>query len=132
MTTEEDQVHLMNISNAILEIESYTRYEDFNQFNREEETKAVVARNLMQIGGAAKLLSDDLKNRLADMDLRVLELLTNADFNYYTERDHHAMWSIIKQDLPEIREIVNTVSEKLDREEGFPNELEDRSEKGLE
>ncbi|MGB3184097.1 MAG: HepT-like ribonuclease domain-containing protein [Cyclobacteriaceae bacterium] len=132
MTTEEDQVHLMNISNAILEIESYTRYEDFNQFNREEETRAVVARNLMQIGGAAKLLSDDLKNRLADMDLRVLELLTNADFNYQTERNSNALWNIVKHDLPEIREIVNTVSEKLDREEDFPNELEDRPEKGLE
>lgn len=132
MTKEEDQVHLQNISNAIMEIESYTQYEDFNQFNREEETRAVVARNLMQIGGAAKLLSDDLKNRLADMDLRVLELLTNSDFNFHTERNSHALWSIIKEDLPLIREMVNTVSEKLDREEDFPEELEDRPEKGLE
>ncbi|MFA0962521.1 DUF86 domain-containing protein [Roseivirga sp. BDSF3-8] len=132
MITEEDQVHLQNISNAILEIESYTQYEDFNQFTREEETKAVVSRNLMQIGGATKLLSDDLKNRLADMDVRVMELLTNADYNYYVERDHHTLWNIIKNDLPRIREMVNTVSEKLNREEDFPSELEDRPEKGLE
>lgn len=117
MATQEDQVHLNNIINAINEIDAYVAHMDFNMFSREEETQSVVARNLQMIGDAASLLSDEIKDQYAYVDFNVLIGLKNANYDKEMELDHHFLWSIIENDLPLIRDDISRASEEIDREE---------------
>lgn len=117
MATQEDQVHLNNIANAIGEIDSYVENINFNQFQREEDIQAAVARNLQMIGDAASLLSDEVKDNYGYIDFNVLIGLKNSIYNIEMERDRHLLWSIIENDLPIIRDDVLTATEEINREE---------------
>ncbi len=114
---EEDQVHLSNISTMINEIEAYVENMDYNQFTREESIRQSVAVNLQQIGEAADLLSDEFTANFTEIDYRVLDVLKRAKFDEALEIDPHPIWSIITNDLPEFKNMVETRSEQMDREE---------------
>jgi uncharacterized protein with HEPN domain len=117
MAYEEDQVHLQNIINSITEIESYTENMDLNQFLIDEETQAVVGRNLQMIGDAASLLSDELKDGYGYVDYNVLIGLKNSLYNIEVERDGRLLWDIIENDLPFIKEDIFAVTEEISRED---------------
>jgi uncharacterized protein with HEPN domain len=117
MAFQEDQVHLQNIINSINEIESYTENMDLNQFLIDEETQAVVGRNLQMIGDAAFMLSDELKDGYGYVDFNVLIGLKNSLYNIEVERDGRLLWDIIENDLPIIKEDIYTVTEEISREE---------------
>ena len=104
-----------NIVNCINEIESYTKHLDYTGFVKEEGTKGAVSRNLQMIGDAAYMLysSDDWKRKFEDVNLQSLISLKNAWYNDEWEVDHQMLWNIIEADLPEIKEVVSTESEKM-------------------
>jgi uncharacterized protein with HEPN domain len=117
---EEDQVHLSNISTMINEIEAYVGSMDYNQFSKEESIRQSVAVNLQQIGEAANLLSDEFKADFTEVDYRVLDVLKRAKFNEAMEHGYRQIWSVIKNDLPLFRDMVETRSEQMDRNDGEP------------
>lgn len=117
MATQEDQVHLNNIVTSINEIDSYTQHMDYNQFGRDEETQAVVGRNLRMIGDAASLLTDEVKDRFGYIDYNVLIGLKNATYNIEMERDPNILWNILQNDLPVIKDDILTATEEINREE---------------
>lgn len=114
---EEDQVHLSNISSMINEIEAYVENMDYNQFSREESIRQSVAVNLQQIGEAADLLSDEFKEDFTEIDYNVLNALKRAKFDEAMEVDHRQIWNVVQNDLPEFRNMVETRSEQMDRED---------------
>jgi uncharacterized protein with HEPN domain len=113
---EEDQIHLNNISSMINEIEAYVEGMDYNQFSQEESIRQSVAVNLQQIGEAADLLSDEFKEDFTEIDYNVLDTLKRAKFDEALEVDHRQIWNVIQNDLPEVRNLVETRSEQMDRE----------------
>ncbi|MGB3617552.1 MAG: HepT-like ribonuclease domain-containing protein [Catalinimonas sp.] len=117
MRKEEDQVHLNNINDAIQEVHGYVQGMDYNAFVQAEETRMSAVRNLQMIGEAVTLLSPEFKEGFTAIDLEVLSGLRNAGYNAEMEIDPHALWSIINDDLPVIRDQINTASEQLDEEE---------------
>ncbi len=111
---EEDEIHINNIISCISEIEGYVEGISYDEFVREEEVRQSVASNLQEIGEAAGLLSDDFVSQFTDIDYRVLESLKRAKFDEGLEIDHHAIWSIINEDLPIFRDTLSTASEQID------------------
>ncbi|MDQ3393119.1 MAG: DUF86 domain-containing protein [Bacteroidota bacterium] len=119
MTREEEQYHITSIINEINEVQAYTTTMDQQEFEREEETQSIVARSLRNIGEAAVLLStdDDWQDKYEDVDLNVLQRLQDSMYNNEMEFAPGVIWSIIKQDLPEIKRELFEISENLDEEE---------------
>ncbi len=119
MTREEEQYHINSIINEINEVQAYTSSLDQQAFEREEETRSMVARSLRNIGEAASLLStdDDWLDKYEDVDLDVLQRLQDSMYNNEMEFAPGVIWSIIKQDLPEIKRELFEISENLDDEE---------------
>jgi uncharacterized protein with HEPN domain len=116
MTPEEDLVHLQNIAQCIMEIEGYNNRQSYEEFVANEEDKAAVMENLTQIGQAARLLSDDFKNQYDEIDFRVLEGLSNAEYNDEMEMDHHAIFHIIGKDLPFIKDKIFDAKTQLENQ----------------
>ena len=117
LITPEDRQHLMYIADAIEEIQSHVQYEDFNQFNQDEIARESVTRLFQEIGGAAKLLSDDFKESFGDIDWNVLIRLEDAMYNQATEHGFEAIWSIIQNDLPDIKSQVTDLAANLREED---------------
>ncbi|WKN32086.1 DUF86 domain-containing protein [Porifericola rhodea] len=113
---EEDQVHLSNISTMINEIDAYIGSMEYDQFSREESIRQSVATNLQQIGEAADLLSDEFKENFTSVDYNVLNALKRAKFDEAWEVDHRQIWNVVKNDLPEFRNVIETRSEQLDQQ----------------
>lgn len=114
---EEDQIHLNNITTLINEVDAYLGNMDYNQFAREESIRQSVAVNLQQIGEASDLLSPEFKEDFTEVDYSVLNALKRAKFDEAMEIDHRQVWSIIENDLPEFRDMIETRSEQMDSEE---------------
>lgn len=110
---EEDEIHVNNIISCINEIEGYIEGLTYEEFSKEEEVRQSVASNLQEIGEAASLLSDEFLSQFTDIDYKVLESLKRAKYDEGLEVDHHAIWSVINNDLPTFRDTLSTASEQL-------------------
>lgn len=119
MTREEEQYHINNIINEINEIQAYTSDMDQHQFEIEEETQQVVGRSLKNIGEAASLLasSDDWMDKYEEVDLMALLRLQDSINNVSLEFAPGVIWTIVKQDLPEIKRELFEITENIDEEE---------------
>ncbi len=117
LVTPEDKQHLMNIADAIEEIQSYVQYEDYNQFSKDELTREAVTRLFQDIGGAAKMLSEEFKGSYGDIDWNVLIRLEDAMYDQAEETSFEAIWFIIKEDLPVIKDQVTDLAANLREED---------------
>ncbi len=124
MITPEDGQHLNNILDAIEEIEGYVQDEDINDFLQDENAKEAVTRRMQDIGGAAKLLSDELKSEWGDIDWEVLIRLEDAMYNQSVEFAFDSIWSIIENDLPKIKIQVADVSSRANEEEDIEGTID--------
>ncbi|RYD75559.1 MAG: DUF86 domain-containing protein [Sphingobacteriales bacterium] len=117
LITPEDRQHLMNIADAIEEIQSYVQYNDYNMFAKDEMTRESVSRLFQDIGGAAKMLSDEFKESFGDIDWNVLIRLEDAMYDQAEETSFESIWYIIKNDLPEIKTQVTDLAANLREED---------------
>jgi uncharacterized protein with HEPN domain len=119
MTREEEQYHINNIINEINEIQAYISDLDQHQFEIEEETQQIVGRSLKNIGEAASLLasSDDWADKYEEVDLMALLRLQDSINNVSLEFAPGVIWTIVKEDLPQIKQDLFEITEKTDEEE---------------
>lgn len=107
MEREEVKQHLNNIVGNIASIQTSVKGLSYNEFTENEYLREQVYEDLQQIGQAAQ----ELANRGPDMvqnedSVNRLTQLKFARYNQTIEVDHHNVWSIIQQDLPEIGEEI--------------------------
>lgn len=107
MEREEIKQHLNNIIGIIADIQDYIKGMNYEDFTTDQQLRENVYEDLQQIGQAA----DELSNRGDDMveNDDAINRLSNLKFARYNETmeiDHHSVWNIIRQDLPEIAEEI--------------------------
>lgn len=107
MEKEEIKQHLNNIVGNIATIQTTVDGLTYEDFVADEQLRENVYEDLQQIGQAA----EELANRGSDMvqnedAVNRLTQLRFARYNQTMEIDHHNVWSIIQQDLPEIGEEI--------------------------
>lgn len=122
LITPEDRQHIINIVDAIDEIEGYIQYEDFNDFTKDEIAKEAVTRLMQDVGGAAKMVSDEFKGEYSDIDWNAIIRLEDAMYNQAEEQGYDIIWQIIKFDLPEIKDQMADLAANIREEddiEGF-------------
>jgi uncharacterized protein with HEPN domain len=117
MISIEDKQHLMNIADAIDEIEAYVQGENYEAFALDDMSKEAVTRLMQDIGGATKLLSDDFKASYGDVDWNAFIGLENAMYDQAYEVENEAIWSIIKNDIPILRQQVTDLAANLREED---------------
>ena len=112
--SQEDIIRLMDIADSIREIDSYIGRADFQAFGQREDIREAVTSQLLQIGGAAALLSDDFKEKHGHVDWNVLIGLQYANYDQQLELDLHPIWSIVHNDLPQINEEILDLATQLE------------------
>jgi uncharacterized protein with HEPN domain len=108
-----DKVRLYHIIDAINEIESYIEEVDFDNFIKNSMMFNASLRQLEIIGEASNRLSESLiKNETTIPWARIIGL-RNLVIHEYFGIDDLTIWAIIKSDLPELKEKIALLLERL-------------------
>lgn len=116
----DDKVKLFDMARYIEEVEGQTAGIKFEDFAKETQVKDEVAYLLREIGVAAGLLSEEFKTTYGDVDWDVLTNLQFATWDQEIEVDPHALWYIIENDLPLIKDQIYDITTVLqDKDNDF-------------
>lgn len=116
----DDKVKLFDMARYIEEVEAQTGGIKFEDFAKETQVKDEVAYLLREIGVAARLLSEEFKTTYGDVDWDVLSNLQFATWDQEIEVDPHALWYIIENDLPLIKDQIYDITTVLqDKDNDF-------------
>lgn len=108
-----DQVYLKHILDAIEKIESYVAV-GRDVFVSASHWQDAVIRQLEIIGEAAKRLSPDLRSRYDDIPWRRIAGLRDVLIHDYMGVDLDAVWEIVQQEVPVLKERVQAILAHLE------------------
>lgn len=108
-----DKVRVEHILEAILEIESYTFQVSENEFLSNSMMRNACAKQIEIIGEAVNLISDELKQKHAQVEWRKIAATRNFLVHEYFGIDYRVIWNIIQKDLPEFKSQLQQIAERL-------------------
>jgi uncharacterized protein with HEPN domain len=108
-----DQVYLKHILDAIEKIESYVAV-GRDVFVSASHWQDAVIRQLEIIGEAAKRLSPDLRSQYDDIPWRRIAGLRDVLIHDYMGVDLDAVWEIVQQEVPVLKERVQAILAELE------------------
>ena len=102
MSEREDMNFLADIKEAIRRIDVYIEKLSYEEFLENIKTQDAVVRNLEIIGEATKNLSEELKDKYPQICWKDLAGLRDKLIHHYFGVNFDIVWSIVKEELPEI------------------------------
>jgi uncharacterized protein with HEPN domain len=102
MSIRTDSEFLLDILNSIDRIEEYCNGMTYNDFQKDLKTQDAVVRNIEVIGEAVGRLSEETKNQLVNVPWSKIKSTRNRLIHNYFGINLDILWSIIKEDLPEL------------------------------
>ncbi len=104
---------MRDILEAIGKIERYTENMNFEDFSNNELIQDGVIRNLEIIGEAVKNLPDDIKKDYPEVEWRKIAGLRDILIHAYFGVDLEIIWDIVKNKVPELKEMVRKILSNL-------------------
>jgi uncharacterized protein with HEPN domain len=109
MSNRGDKEFLSDIEEAIKRIKTYTRNMSYQKFLKDTKTQDAVVRNLEIIGEAVKNISESLKAEHPNIPWKDMARVRDKVIHFYFGVNYDIVWSIAKEDLPQVAEQINTV-----------------------
>ena len=109
----EYKAYLRGMIEAIGKIERYTENMNFEDFSNNELIQDGVIRNLEIIGEAVKNLPDDIKKDYPEVEWRKIAGLRDILIHAYFGVDLEIIWDIVKNKVPELKEMVRKILSNL-------------------
>ena len=103
---ERDVIYKQHISEAGERITDYLKEVSLEQFTADHMMQAAVVRELEIIGEAAKRLSEEYKAQTSQIPWRKVAGFRDVAVHDYMDIDIDIVWTIVKEDLPEMRKAV--------------------------
>ncbi|MEN6577461.1 MAG: DUF86 domain-containing protein [Phycisphaerales bacterium] len=98
-----ERLRLLDILDAIDRIESYVVGLTYEDFLADRKTQDAVARNIEIIGEATRALSEEFKDRHADIPWSEIVAMRNIIVHQYFGILPDVVWDVIKNELPALR-----------------------------
>lgn len=112
----DNRAYLEYIRECIERINEYT-YQGREVFLANSMIQDAVLRRLQTLAESTQRLSDDLKARVTEVDWRSISGFRNVlVHDYLGGIDLNIVWDIIEQDLPDLKEKIEVILQKLDEE----------------
>lgn len=109
MSNRGDKEFLSDIEEAIKRIKTYTRNMSYQKFLKDTKTQDAVVRNLEIIGEAVKNISESLKAEYPNIPWKDMARVRDKVIHFYFGVNYDIVWSVAKEDLPQVAEQINTV-----------------------
>ena len=123
MPFRDPQRHLEDALDAIDKIEGFIGDIDLTAYRADEKTKAAVERKIQILTEAIIRLEDESPGAYPEIDQKGYRGMGNILRHSYHRVDDKIVWSTVKEDLPELREIVEKLLRALpaEKSERTPN-----------
>ncbi len=115
-----DRLFLENIRDAINKVESYLRDVSQKQFYESSLIQDGVIRQIMIMGEATKLLSQELRNQYSEIPWRAIARMRDTLVHRYFSIDLEQVWLTAQTDLAPLKRIVVKI---LNDESEWDNQL---------
>lgn len=109
MKIDRDRLHLLHIRDALNKIVEYTKDITLDDFAQKVVTFDAVILQFMVIGEAINALSEELKEKHADIPWENPVGLRNRIAHGYFDVNPKIVWDTIQDDLPEFRERIDAL-----------------------
>ncbi len=104
-------IYLNDIREAINSIEIFVEGMTFEEFKNDDKTSSAVIRKFEIIGEATKNLPEDMKNQHSQIPWKEIAGMRDKLIHAYSEVDLKLVWMTIKQRLPELKSVIEKISE---------------------
>jgi len=101
-----DFLYLEHIQESIRKIEKYTKNMNLAEFLEDEVIQDVVIRQFEIIGEASNHISELTTTKITDVPWSDIVGFRNVLIHDYFEVDLRAVWSTVKNDLPNLKDNV--------------------------
>ena len=104
-------IYLNDIREAINSIEIFVEGMTFEEFKNDDKTSSAVIRKFEIIGEATKNLPEDMKNQHSQIPWKEIAGMRDKLIHAYSEVDSKLVWMTIQQRLPELKSVIEKISE---------------------
>ena len=107
-----DRERLLDVIEAIERIEKYTA-QGREAFERDELVQTWVVHHLQIIGEACRAVSDESKRDHPDVPWPKIVGMRNILVHHYFGIDPEAVWQVVEKDLPELRQKLTALINRM-------------------
>ena len=107
-----DRERLLDVLEAVERIEKYAA-RGRDAFEQDELIQNWVVHHLQIIGEACRSVSDELKQRYAEVPWPQIIGMRNILVHHYFGIDTEAVWRVVEKDLPQLKRKVGDMLKKL-------------------
>jgi uncharacterized protein with HEPN domain len=107
----DDNAKLLDVLEAIEKIERYAGI-DKDTFERDELVQTWMIYNTQIIGEAVAQLSEEFRARQPDIPWRAISSMRNAIAHAYFRVDLDAVWTVVQNDLPSLKQRIQAILEE--------------------
>ena len=108
-----DEIRLKHILDAVSEIENYLTGVDFEVFLLNSMMRFACIKQMEIIGEASNHLSEQLKVNFTEIEWNQIIGMRKVFVHEYFGIDSKIVWEIIKQDIPELKEKLRKILDRL-------------------
>lgn len=105
---KDDKLYLIHIMECIERIENYS-IAGKNGFMESTLVQDAIIRNLQTLAESTQRLSENLKLSHPQVDWRAISGFRNVLAHNYLGVDVHYVWQVIEQDLPPLKQHIETM-----------------------
>jgi uncharacterized protein with HEPN domain len=109
----DDRERLLDIMGAIERIEKYGKL-GFDEFMRNELIQNWIVHHLQIIGEAVRSLPDSFREKHSEIPWSKIIGMRNILTHQYFGIDVDVVWAVIENDLPDLKDKITRILQKLD------------------
>ncbi|MBI4681656.1 MAG: DUF86 domain-containing protein [Nitrospirae bacterium] len=111
--TRDYKLFISDIADAIKDIEEFIGNMGYEEFLKDNKTKNAVVWEIHVIGEATKNIPSTIKSKYKKLPWKDMAGIRDKIAHFYFGIDYAIVWKVVKERLPEIREIIDGILKDL-------------------
>jgi uncharacterized protein with HEPN domain len=108
-----DRDRLYHILDAIKNIEDFTTDIDYTAYINDFKLRLALVKLFEIIGEASNGITEEVQSKFSDVEWTILKSIRNILVHEYFGIDYDIIWDAIKNNIPDLKEKINTIISDL-------------------